>query len=85
MTKYTKQQREDAILICDIAASGGVVTEVRPERSHVYSDIAIAVDVDHASQCLSILAYSEVMSRSNHWTREVDAEAAQLLREGWSS
>lgn len=83
MVKISKKTREQAALICAIAASGGVHTESPDRWTRVYCDIARALDYDCVATRLSILAYDSLM-RGRTWTRELDAEAESMIRTGWS-
>jgi hypothetical protein len=83
--RYSKRVREEAALICAIAASGGVYVGTRYSR--VYAEVFGRLGTGQASGCLSLasVAYYRVMEAlSGPWTQEVDAEAEALIRTGWS-
>lgn len=86
MRKYSKRTREDAALICAIAASGGVYLDGDTRWSPVYAMVRKELD-DTSDDCLAlaIRAYEHVRrERNGVWDRETDAEAEALLRTGWS-
>lgn len=87
--RYTKRVREEAALICAIAASGGVfeVFEDLPGRySCVYMTIYRSLGTPTTgSLSLAVRAYVTVTDELQcGWTRQVDAEAEALIRCGWS-
>lgn len=76
--------REQAAMICAIAASGGVGSRFGG-RSPFYATISAALGCGDDALALALAAYTRAMERLGHvWTREVDAEAEALLRTGWS-
>lgn len=81
--KIGKCTREQATLICAIAASGGLWLDGPQNRwTQRYDEIAREINADVG---LSILAWRHVMRTLRcAWTREVDAEAEALLRTGWT-
>lgn len=97
MTKYSKADRELAILICDIAASGAQTdpaSDFTRERSYhniaVYLGLALAYEpmpqpLRLALDCWEQVRKDELAELSKRdWDRATDAEAAQRLREGWT-
>lgn len=72
--------REDAALICAIAASGGTV------GYHAALTIAreLGIEDRHDAINLAADAWAQAMVGRSDWTREVDAEAEALIRTGWS-
>jgi hypothetical protein len=84
--KYSKRVREEAALICAIAASGGVLSPPWRARVVFYSEIEYALSTtgQHAKR-LATAAWRYAMSRRPApWGREHDAEAEALIRTGWS-
>ena len=75
MPMPTKREREDAALICDIAASSGTNTP--------YSEIAphLGLALYEGAHALAVNTWGDL---SGTWDRAMDAEAAQLLREGYT-
>jgi len=83
--RYTDAEREEAALICAIAASGGVYREWSGDRGRAYSNIATNTDASNSGLTLAIQAYLHVLDvTDSYWTREVDAEAEALIRTGWT-
>lgn len=82
MTRYTAAEREEAALICAIAASGGVYSDHYGRYLHNYADVAAALDVSGLSVEIALGAYYDVSRCFGIWTREVDAEAEALIRNG---
>lgn len=83
--KYTRQQREYAILICDIAASS---RENSPWYGQISLDLGLKDghgSVDPPELELAFAAWDHIMTTigSSEWSRAIDAESAQILREGW--
>lgn len=80
--------REEAAIICAVAASGGLPWHGK--RFYEYRSIQIEIGFHFTSGDLALEAYSHVMrilrdeDPGSAWTREVDAEAEALLRCGWS-
>lgn len=80
--------REEAAIICAVAASGGVL--VFSYRFYAYRPIQMELGFHFTSRDLAIEAYSHVRKilregdPESTWTREVDAEAEALLRCGWA-
>ena len=77
---FTKAERDMAAVICDASASDG---------QRVYADIYRMVGATKPSLDLARAAWDALWSRAGspyqlNWTPELDAEAAQLLRDGWS-
>jgi hypothetical protein len=83
--KKRNKTAEQAALICDIAASGGVGGDGYDgyRWSVAYVRIADGLSASEASLHLALNAYDCVSGVCGEWTRAVDAEAAQLIREGW--
>jgi hypothetical protein len=82
--KYSKKVREEAALICAIAASGGVYEEHGPgvgRRVRIYLSIANAMDASRPALKLALNAYA---SMGGFWGPEMDAELESKLRSGWS-
>jgi len=78
--KYTREQVSDAILICDIAAS-----ETRVKYGIGYGTVQRELDLDPIASELAQEAWFEAtrFAFAPDWEPWFDAEAAQLLREGW--
>ncbi len=80
--RITKKTREDAILVCQVAASN---FGVAPQAYMVFLN---CLDVEMAAIALATDAWYEVHCRRGDipkpWTAETDAEAECLLREGWA-
>lgn len=79
--KISKRDREQAALICAIAASAPA--GVQP----FYDQIADNIDAAGESERLAMRAWKfawEFAANHGKWTREVDAEAEALIRTGWS-
>ena len=81
--RYTKKQREMAALICDISASAA--------DREVYANIAedLGLMYDHPAVDLARSAWDSLWFRVGspyhlEWTAALDAEAAQMVREGWN-
>jgi hypothetical protein len=76
--KISKRTREEAIRICDVAAS-------TPGDRRTYEHIARTLGHDALGKeyMLAVDAWSYVYRRGVDWTPATDAEAAALLREGW--
>lgn len=73
MTRYTKKVREEAALICAIAAS-------TPDLAQSYRTVALNLALDRsASEDLAFAAW-QVTKRAEH----PDAEADALLMTGWT-
>lgn len=70
--------REDAALICAIAASGGI------DGCVTYHYIRDNAGFSDDSLVLAWKAYNHVRYETKQgWTRETDAEAEALIRTGW--
>jgi hypothetical protein len=84
MTRISKDTREQAALICAVAASGGVHEGLW--RSFDYLRICEYLEFPMAALHLSIKAWKLSTNARNGgiWTREGDAEAEAMLRTGWS-
>lgn len=84
--RISKRTREQAALICAIAASGGVWRDgVAFDRwSFVYDHVAESADVAGPAVRVAVRAWMHVTRHGTPWTREVDAEAEALLMSGWS-
>lgn len=84
--KVTPQMRLDAILICDIAASGHGDTMPIPYYDIIAADLGLDEQAREQARGLAIAVWNRVWHESLYraWTPAVDAEAAQLLREGWT-
>lgn len=82
--KISKRTMEQAILICAIAASGGV--HLVDGRTRCYGTIRLELpDASSDAMHLACIACGHVMDMlGSVWTCEVDAEAEALLRTGWS-
>lgn len=89
--RYTKRVREEAALICAIAASGGVWCG--DKRRRTYGDIHLWLGSSDDAFRLALDAWDNVKSRGCHrsmtneeapWSPGLDAEAAALLEDGWS-
>lgn len=78
--KYSKRVREEAALICAIAASGGVYRERAERRSRVYSDVREAIGASSKGLELAMSAYRASVPWP--WTVESDALAEALIRSG---
>lgn len=81
--KISKKVREEAILICAVAASDP------SEYRTPYYLIAKHLDVSSASKDLASNAWAETLysmfsGDSSWWDCAMDAEVECLLREGWS-
>lgn len=76
---YTEEVREQAALVCAIAASSEGLFPW-------YHDIAECLGLDAGSAALELAvdAWFEVRAHGLGWNREVDAEAEALIRTGWS-
>jgi sensor histidine kinase YesM len=80
--RYSKKVREEAALICSIAASGGVHDGIRSTR--VYRWIGDELEVINGAISLAIHAYLYLIHRHyTAWTQQLDAEAEALIRTGW--
>lgn len=83
--KYTKRDREQAILICQIAASGGIWqgSMVGPHRGE--GEIACALGLEYASAPAELArnAWGAAWNLGVSFN-DCDAEAECLLRDGWS-
>lgn len=83
--RISKKVREDAALICAIAASGGVHLEQCGRRSRVYAEIVRELgDALERGLSLAVHAYAELRNVYPNWPVELDAEAEALIRTGWS-
>lgn len=83
--KYTKKQREEAILICAIAASDKDMA--RASYSAIEEELNGPSTIESPSTLLAAQCQFSVllMIGLEHDRDGVsDAEAAQLLRDGWS-
>jgi molybdopterin/thiamine biosynthesis adenylyltransferase len=81
--KITKRIREEAALICAIAACEPASQHgVRGWRAY-YDCIASDLDVMSESQTLALAAWRHACPLSVQWTPEMDAEAEAMLRTGW--
>lgn len=88
--KISKKTREEAALICAVAASNEASFPPCP----YYSDVANALGLDYSqdgwsrdSVMLAVDAWQHVLSNTTgawRWRREHDAEAECLLRTGWT-
>ncbi len=72
--KYTKQEREDAALICQIAASNGSSTWC--------GQLVLGLEQDPATGGLARAALGSVRQRFHG--NDAYAEAEALIRTGWS-
>lgn len=84
MKRISKKVREEAALICDISAS-------HASGDHWHSDIGAALGFDREAAILAADALMEVRhidemddEPGRLWPRYRDAEAARMLRTGWS-
>lgn len=83
MKRYSRRVREEAALICAIAARAG--TREHYGWTCVYGNIADAAQVSQDALRLAIHAWALTCVVSDRkWTRVVDAEAEALIRTGWS-
>lgn len=83
--KISKKVREEAALICAIAASGGVTPERGDRRSRVYGEIHRSLGVGGSDEALGLAIYAYVcLSEFMPWTPEFDAEAEAMIRTGWT-
>jgi hypothetical protein len=83
--KYTAKDRRDAILICQIAASGGACRPVAYGRGYVMpGEIGKAIGASEAAIGLARDAWCCAQGSTTHSIAESDAEAALMLEEGWS-
>jgi len=83
--RYSKRVREEAALICAIAASGGVYTEHGNRRTRVYAEVFRALGTPVAGALsLAVNAYALLSDVYPTWTEITDAEAEALIRTGWS-
>lgn len=74
--RISKRTREQAALICAIAASGGVWRDAAGRRSPAYLFIAEEIDATGPALHLAVHAYHHMTEATGGtWTREVDAEA----------
>lgn len=81
-TTITKKTRDEAILICAVAAS-------TPEFNQNYNGAFFALDVSDAALELALSAWSNVVDRVYAYKfriaeKHIDAEAEAMLRTGWS-
>lgn len=79
--RYTKRVREEAALICAIAASSN--------RTSFYTDIVVETDASDAAHQLACAAFNTAISVGLPHTNSaescrIDAEAESLIRCGWS-
>jgi len=89
MKRHSKRVREEAALICAIAASGGVVgyEERFGRRSCVYYTIYARLGSGMAPGCLALacrVCATLIGTMPGGWTRELDAECEARIRTGWS-
>lgn len=77
MTTYPKRDRDQAILICDIAASSHWK---RPSLFHISRQLAAT----YSAGRLAVVAVARIGTLSILLTRADYAETAQRLREGWT-
>ena len=77
MTRYSKKDREDAALICAIAASR---LGARQYYDHITEECGIGRDV----LGLALGAWAAAHYSLGPWTHETDAEAEALLQSGWT-
>lgn len=80
--KYSKRVREEAALICAIAAS-------TPRFGMVLSDVATALGIDANLDCglsknLACEAWWHPTLHEMAWAAERAAAAEQLIRTGWT-
>lgn len=83
--KISKRVREQAALICAIAACElpeEPQWQIRGDKA-LYTNIERWLDADVDATRLALAAWREVGPR-RVWTQAVDAEAESLLRTGWS-
>lgn len=83
--KYSKKVREEAALICAIAASGGATIGDGSSRAATfeYVIIRLALGVSRRASILATDAWRNARKFDVMWTREVDAEAEALIRTGF--
>lgn len=87
-TKVSDETREQAAMICAIAASGGACFD--GIETCGYRNIQMHLCLKWCSGDLALLAFDEVLRRLRRnnpeasWTREVDGEAESLVRCGWT-
>lgn len=92
--KITKKLREEAALLCDLAASakwhiddlgpgGGSSTGIErlSKDGPTYRQVAEQAGISADAEALARWAWTKT---PGSWTRALDAEVAQLLREGWT-
>lgn len=76
--KISKKVREEAILICDVAAStyqGDIDT----------GSVAIDLGLDNTGRAMELARCARLRtSRGHSYSASRSAEAAQRLREGWT-
>lgn len=74
--RYTKRVREEAALICAIAASTPGLSQ---DYAGVCSDAGFTIDGPSYDLAVAAWELCEFV-----WPSNVDAEAESLLRDGWS-
>ena len=76
--RISRKTRQQAALICDVAASS--------DSFHGYGSITMAIDASPNALYLACAAYLYATSKArvDNGQNAHDAEAAQLIREGWS-
>ncbi len=77
--RYTKAEREQAALICAIAASN-------PEFAQAYDKVcrALGIELSAAAYCLAVEAWDQKLTvQGEPGDQYVDAEAEALIRTGW--
>jgi hypothetical protein len=82
--KISKKVREQAAMICAIAASTETDYGTRPTYEW---DVApwLGVDRCHPSVTLALKAWRKAFRRDGGpWTAVIDAEAEAILRTGWA-
>jgi hypothetical protein len=75
--KISKRTREQAALICAIAA-------LSDERHPIYHTISHDLGLPERAADLAINAWTALRDIGFAWTREMDGEAESLIRSGWS-
>lgn len=83
--KISKKTREEAILICEAHASNGWPPGANYRRGYYW--VACELGLEQGDACtLAVDAWRYVRGRESKawWDEGSDANAAALLREGWS-
>ncbi len=90
--KYSKRTRDQAALICQVAASNPDPHPIPGTTDNFdYWDVCDHLGIHRASDAcqLALLAWDAVIYEGDDkvwgadWTKEVDAEAEARLRTGW--